>query len=104
MSVPPASEWTALHLVHEPVRPLQLDDPGGEPLSESEMCTFNRVYVSELEQAGGLAWFDQTLVGKRGAFDVRTEIARKVETKLDWRVDSRLNGDRGHLITGCALS
>jgi hypothetical protein len=27
---------------------------------------------------------------------VRTEIARKVETKLDWRVDSRLNGDRGH--------
>jgi len=60
------------------------------------MCTFNRVYVSELEQAGGLAWFDQTLVGKRGAFDVRAEIARKVETELDWRVDSRLNSNRRH--------
>src|SRR3989442_6467041 len=98
VNVPQRFERSLHHLVHEPVRPLQLDDPCGEPLSESEMCTFNRVDVSELEQAGGLARFDQTLVRKRGAFDVRTKIARHVDTKLDWRGYSRLYSDSRQLI------
>src|SRR5438270_7533032 len=76
VNVAEALERAAHHLIHEDARPIELGDSRREALSDSEVPSFERHEISELEEAGKAARFDDALVRERGAARVRIHIAR----------------------------
>jgi len=82
MLVSKGAECSAPHFIHEPTWPIKLNDLRRQAAPDAKVSGLESDLIAMLEETGGTAWFNETLVGEGRSRAVDINIARQVEAAL----------------------